>query len=93
MFLGYINLNVNIKGTPKFLKDILNNMFGRTDKILNNPFGNKAITDSFSRRANVTFEKIYFVRSYDYSSLKKKKKGKPKRKISKKILKLNNIID
>ena len=68
-------------------------MFGRTDKILNNPFGNKAITDSFSRRANVTFEKIYFVRSYDYSSLKKKKKGKPKRKISKKILKLNNIID
>ena len=93
MFLGQLSMHVYIKGTPKYIRDILSTMFGKTDKILDSPFEARTVSDSFSRKANVDFLKVYFSKPYDYSNLKTKKKGKPKRKITKKIVKLNNVID
>ena len=93
MFLGNVNVNIVVKGVPKFIKELLNTIFGKSDKILKGPFDSVNTIDSFSKKAQVSFLKVYFAKSYDYSDLKVKKKGKPKRKIAKKILKLNNVID
>ena len=82
-----------VKGVPKYIKDIFSTIFGRSDKILTNPFTDKISVDSFLKSSKVTFNKVYFVKPYDYSNLKVKKKGKPKRKIAKKLYKVNNVID
>ena len=93
MFLGSINVSITVKGVPKFVKELLNTIFNKSDKILRDPFDDTKTIDSFSKKAQVSFSKVYFTKPYDYSDLKVKKKGKPKRKIVKKIVKLNNIID
>jgi hypothetical protein len=93
IYIGNHNIDIIVKGVPKYVKDIFSTIFGRSDKILTNPFTDKVSTDSFLKSSKISFSKVYFVKPYDYSNLKVKKKGKPKRKIAKKLYKVNNVID
>ena len=93
LYIGNYNIDIVIKGVPKYVKDIFSTIFGKSDKVIVNPFTDKVNVDSFLKTSEISFNKVYFVKPYDYSNLKVKKKGKPKRKIAKKLYKVNNVID
>jgi hypothetical protein len=94
MFSYFKNIIGFIKKTPKYLKEILNNIFNSSINKYNNPFSKKIfIKNEFFFLKKIIITKILFISSKSYSLKKNKKIGRVKRKIFKKINIINNIVD
>jgi hypothetical protein len=91
--LKQLNFSINIKGVPKFLKDILRELFKKSNKLIVSPFNDVPLNYSVASEDKIVCAEVNFVKSYGYSSVKIKKLGKVKRKIKKRILAVNNVID
>ena len=87
-------LNLNIRRTPKYLKDILSVMMEKSNVLYKHPLKNELVNEKeFTPHDAISLEYINFVTSKALGPIKKKKRGRLKRKISKKVILYNNIID
>jgi hypothetical protein len=91
--LSRITLNINIKGDPKYIKDILNTVFSSTSNIVINPLNDNYMSNNLINNETLSINEIAYNSNKGYKDFKKKKKGSIKRKIMKKIMKTNNVID
>ena len=86
-------LQLEIVKIPKYFKDILRVITTNTNVLYRNPFNTEVLINEKSSPINIEFLYIYFFNNKPYGVVKRKKKGRLKRKISKKVVLLNNILD
>ena len=86
------SIDVYIKGTPLHLKDILSKSLSQDKISYKSPLFNSSIINELNFKA-ISINYIIFINNKTFNKNKKKKKGRLKRKISKKITKLNNVND
>jgi len=91
--LGVNYLYLEITKIPKYLKDIIRVVTANTNVLYKNPFNPKDIVNEKVNPVELKFKYVFFFNNKPYSVVKIKKKGRLKRKISKKITLLNNILD
>ena len=84
---------INIKGIPKFLKDVLLEIMKKSNKLVFNPITESLQPQSVASATGVIFTKIHYYKTFNYAATKSKKLGRVKRKIRRKILAVNNVID
>ena len=86
-------MQMSILKTPKFLKDIINTLTTNSNSLYKNPFTPSKLVNEKEQNPVIYFEYVVFINNKALGPLKKKKKGRLKRKISKKIIAYNNILD
>ena len=86
------NLSLNIKKIPKYLNDIITHLTEPSINFYNHPFSGEFI-DEKKKKIHFNWFNIFFVNNRPYGVVKKKKKGRLKRKITKKITLSNYIND
>ena len=92
--VGQVNVNFLVKGVPKYLKDILSEFLKKSDKSVANPFGSaNLLAPRLTLGHSVSMSTLSFSTPYAYKPQKIKKKGRVKRKILKKVVKVNRIVD
>ena len=94
LYTGLRQLILKVRGVPLFLRDIVSTILNPGKKMYEHPFrsptqivGENIFTHGF------TFSYVLFTNLKPHSLMKRKKKGRLKRKIAKKIVLLNNILD
>ena len=92
IYISPKRLNLNIRKTPKYLKDILTIITTNTNVLYQHPFHNTIINEK-EKDISIYFEYINFVNNKALGPIKKKKRGRLKRKISKKVTLYNNVLD
>jgi len=94
LFISVKKISLIIKGVPSFLKEILFCFFTKLNKFYKHPFKNNIIFEKNLLNYFFFTNIIFLNNNYKmYNNLKKKKIGRLKRKIFKKILIINNIFD
>lgn len=93
LILNITNLNLFIKSSGFFLNEFLSLLIQPSEKTFLNPLSNKLVTDESRLVSRFHFSYIYFLNTKSFSYLKLRKKGRIKRKIQRRLLKLNPIID
>ena len=92
IYISTTKLNLNIRKTPKYLKEILRVLTSDSNVIYNHPF-HKSVVNEKEKPLTIKFLYINFTNNKSLGPVKKKKKGRLKRKISKKIILYNNVLD
>jgi hypothetical protein len=83
-----------IKRTPLHLKNILRVLFLASNSLYRDPFGgNKVFSEVGMSTIFPKINYLYFVNSKPHGVVKKKKRGRLKRKVLKRVLLLNSILD
>ena len=94
IYIKPTRLNLNIRRSPKYLKDILSVMMGKSNVLYKHPFKDKLVNEKeFTAVDAISFEYINFISNKALGPIKRKKRGRLKRKISKKVILYNNMID
>ena len=93
IYISPKRLNLNIKKTPKYLKDILTIITTNTNVLYQHPFYNNTVINEKEKDIFIYFEYINFINNKALGPIKKKKRGRLKRKISKKVTLYNNVLD
>jgi len=94
-FLTYLNISnlyLFIRKIPKYLKDILRVLLSKANVLYKNPFKHEVINE---KKKSVIFNLsyIYFYNNKPHGVIRRKKRGRLKRKIMKRIILLNSLID
>ena len=85
---------MKVRGVPLFLRDIVSTILNPGKKMYEHPFRSPTqIVDENIFTHGFTFSYVLFTNLKPHSLMKRKKKGRLKRKIAKKIVLLNNILD
>jgi hypothetical protein len=93
LILKINQFNLFIKSAGFFLNEFLTLLTQPSEKTFLNPLTKKTITDDRKLIKTFNFSYIFFLNTKNYSFLKLKKKGRVKRKIQRRLIKLNTIID
>jgi hypothetical protein len=93
LILKLRNFNLFIKSSGFFLNEFLTLLLQPSGKTFKNPLTQKNFSDVSQLSNQLTFSYIFFLNTKSFSFLKLKKKGRVKRKIQRKLIKLNTIID
>ena len=94
LYTGLKRLILKIKGVPLFLRDIISVILNPNKKTYDHPFRSPThLVDENTLAHGFTFNYVLFTNLKPHSLMKKKKKGRLKRKVAKKIVLLNNILD
>ena len=94
LYTGLKRLILKIKGVPLFLRDIMNAILNPSKKMYNHPFRSPThLVDENTLAHSFTFNYVLFTNLKPHSLMKRKKKGRLKRKVAKKIVLLNNVLD
>jgi hypothetical protein len=80
------------KRTPIYFREILSTINSPVIVNYEHPFSGHNV-DEMQLKKSFFFSSFIFINSRSFSYLKPRKKGRVKRKITKKIVKINNIID
>lgn len=91
--LNMLYLRLEITKTPKYIGEVLSLITTNSNVLYNNPFKINSIVNEKSKSIDIKFSYVFFFNNKPYSVVKVKKKGRLKRKISKKVRLLNNILD
>lgn len=86
----YLVLAVN--KIPKFFRDILFTILANSNSMYTHPFSRSFVNEKFNSSL-VIFSFLMFNNNKCYGPIKKKKRGRVKRKITKKLFLYNNIAD
>ena len=89
--LKYVSLHFS--STPVMLQEILTNLTAPLIKPLKNPLTLKTIDEDQSFTFRFTFLYFFFQKSKNFGIFKLKKKGRVKRRILRKLIKINNVLD
>jgi hypothetical protein len=94
LLFSYISLFImEIKHIPKYLMEIINALLEPTQKFYLNPFKSNLRVNELEWRPTFTFYATIFNYKSDPKLVKLPQKGRLKRKITKKIILLNNVLD
>jgi hypothetical protein len=93
MFSGIKDLSLVIKHIPLYLQDILNIINSPVINTYKNPYNNNLLVDETFLNNVFYFNFFLFYNNKSYTFQKSKKKGRIKRKISKRVIKLNRVVD
>jgi len=93
--MSLLNLNLTIKGVPIYLSAILKHILSRSNVIYKSPFKNSKLINEVEDNRNFTihFAYVVFINSKSFGLVKNKKKGRLKRKIMKRVVANNNMLD
>ena len=92
IYISATKLNLNIVKTPKYLKEILKTITTDSNVIYNHPF-RKNIVNEKKDSLDIKFLYVNFINNKALGPVKRKKKGRLKRKISKKVILYNSVLD
>jgi hypothetical protein len=93
LLLNFPQLIVLVKKNPIFFLEFLNLFNQQIPYKFNEPLTNREIHDNNLKKFITKFLYFIFINSENYGANKTKKKGRVKRKISRKIVIRNSIID
>jgi hypothetical protein len=91
--LNILSLRLEVTKPPKYFKEILRIITKNSNVLYKNPFNSNTIVNEKLNPIDINFTYVLFLNNKPYSVVKSKKKGRLKRRISKKVLILNNILD
>jgi hypothetical protein len=93
MNLSYLNLRV--KGLPIHLKVLVKTILTRSNALYKNPYDLGAIKNETSNQFDfaITFSQVVFTTNKFYGVKKVKQQGRLKRKIYKRVVNSNSILD
>lgn len=80
------------RGQPIYLQEIMSTIYRPATTIYKNPFGPKII-DEREMELDLKFPYMFFTHNKPYGPVKRKKRGRLKRKITKKLKLINRIED
>lgn len=89
--LNFIDLFV--KSSPFMLLEILTYLFEPLQKVFKDPLSGRLFDETRFKYKDFSLNYIYFSQSRQYNFLKIRKKGRIKRKLQKKLVKLNKKVD
>ena len=92
LFISFQQFILFVKKIPRYLKEILNTINNPVISLYKHPFNNTIINENNFKNP-FKFLLFIFSNNKPYGFLKVRKKGRLKRKISKKIIMLNRILD
>lgn len=92
IFINLHNLILIVKHVPMYLQEILSTINNPVIVNYQNPFTGSQVDEIFLQKRFYFFMFIFSL-SKSYSFLKQKKKGRVKRKITKRIVKVNRLVD
>ena len=94
--LLYLNLwpttTLEIVKIPKYLTEILTTMFSNASAFHIDPFSGKTVSES-NVFARIIFDRVIFTNNKCYGTVKRKKRGRVKRKIARKLFLYNKVAD
>ena len=95
IFSKFKKLTLLIKKTPKYFYEILNTLNKPSIRLYQNPFLKNNIINEKKNKIEFFFyyTNVMFIDNKYYGTKKVKKKGRLKRKIQKRINKMNNVLD
>ena len=85
--------HVHVKGIPLFLDTLLNMLFQPLTHPVKDPFTDAIIDETLDVQRNIKVTGITFIHPKPYGFYKQKKKGRVKRKIRRRVMKANRVID
>lgn len=91
-FSGFQRMMFICRGQPIHLQEILASIYRPSTTIYKNPFGSKII-DEREMQLDLKFPYMLFTHNKPYGPIKRKKRGRLKRKITKKLKLINRIED
>ena len=91
--LSYLNLKV--KGLPAHLKALIKTILTRSNSLYKDPYNIDTIKNETSSEFSfiITFSQIVFINNKFYGIKKVKQQGRLKRKIFRRVVNLNSILD
>ena len=92
LFSSFRYMYLFINKTPLYFKEIMSIINDPVVNIYKNPFGNSIITEKEIYNP-FSFPVIIFSNNKAYGKIKNKKKGRLKRKITKRLVSLNRVLD
>lgn len=86
-------IDLFVKSSPFMLLELLTYLFEPSQKAFKDPLSGRMIDETRFNYKTFNLNYIYFFKSRQYNILKTRKKGRIKRKLQKKLIKLNKKID
>ena len=94
IFSNLYKLSLHVKFTPKFLTELINLFTQKNKNTYQHPFSSDKIKNVDEKNFKSFFiQNIVFINNKTYGTLKVKKKGTPKRRVLRKVIKNNSITD
>jgi hypothetical protein len=93
MYSSLEQLILIVKRTPMYLQEILSAINSPVIALYGHPFKSSITIDESKISNNFYFNMFIFLNSRPYSFMKTRKRGRIKRKITKRIVKINKLLD
>ena len=87
------NVIVLSRGVPVYLELLLSTLFRPLSHPFTDPIAGSIIDETQDEKNNINVSSIMFINIKPFGSQKAKKKGRVKRKIRRKLVRLNSVID
>ena len=93
ILIRFKSLTIHAKGVPLFLDTLISTLYRPIAHPMINPLTGSVIDEITNKPRNLLINGVTFFHPKPYGSQKQKKKGRVKRKIRRKVMKSNNVID
>ena len=92
LYTDLYRFNLCVKRKPLYLQEIVNSFFNPSTSIYKHPFNQSLV---FEKYLKLSFKIPYyiFISNKNFSYQKPKLKGRLKRRIKKRLVKINNVLD
>lgn len=87
------NIIIRVKGVPLFLTTLLSMLFKPLQHRILDPFLGKPVDEVNLKPRSLRIFSIIFTNPKPFGFQKMKKKGRLKRKVRRKVMKANNVLD
>ena len=91
--IPHIKIHIGIIGLPVYLVEILKTILNQTNALYKDPYDSSKIINEKANNVSLEVNYIKFIRNKSFVFFKRKKVGRLKRKISKRIKTINNLLD
>ena len=93
LVLGARHLTLRLKGIPLFIDILLNMLFRPLSHLFTDPFTGNQVDEIQNTKGALNIATIVITKHRPFGYQKQKKKGRVKRKIRRKLTRLNSVID
>ena len=93
LILRLKNIVLHSKGLPLFFETLINMLYQPIAHPFQNPLTKKTITEAKNKPRDLKISELTFTHSKPYGSMKFKKRGRIKRKVRRRVMKANWVVD
>lgn len=93
MTIPNLKIIIKVVGLPLYLIEVLKTLLNQSNALYKNPYDEQKLINEKANNRPLDIEGFHFVRNKSFGNIKKKKVGRLKRKISKRIKTINNLLD